>query len=52
MHVCGRCPPEQGFPGRPFPAFRELRRHMLVVHGKEPESRPPPPEPIDFRFLA
>jgi hypothetical protein len=52
FHVCGRCPRERGFPGRPFPTFRELRAHMLDVHGKEPEARQPPPEPIDLRFLT
>jgi hypothetical protein len=52
FHVCGRCPHERGFPGRPFLTFHDLRAHMLDVHGKEPEARQPPPELIDLRFLT
>jgi hypothetical protein len=56
-HVCGRCPeeaeyPDGRFPGKPFDTFEELRAHMLAVHGKEPEERSPPGQPIDIRFIV
>jgi hypothetical protein len=50
-YVCGRCPPQQGFPGQPFDSYEELRAHMERIHHKVPEERPPPTEPIPLRFL-
>lgn len=47
-HVCGRCPPETGYPGKPFDTYEELVQHFYEAHHRFPIETVPPPQTVEF----